>query len=231
MSDDRYAPPTAALGDPTRERGTGRIDLGEAFREAWSATWENFGVLLGVSLVFFVISVVATVTIVGIFLVIPVLAWGGTRFILNVLDGRGEMADLFSGFSDYGRVLGTMVVLMILIILLYFAGQSIQFLGQLTGSGALETLGALVNLVWTFGVMARLAFVWYYAVDQEMAPVDAIQTSWNATSDQKLTCALIAILSAIIPMIGVLALIVGVIPAVMLVYLLQASAYRQLAGR
>lgn len=231
MSDDRYAPPTAALGDPTRERGTGRIDLGEAFREAWAALWSNFGLMLGVSLVFLVVSVLSGLTIVGLFLVVPVLGWGGVRFALNVLEDKGELADVFSGFSDYARVLGTMLVLIILMMLLYFAGQALSILGQMAGSGFLSAVGAVVNLAWNLAVMPRLTFVWYYVVDQELAPVEAVQESWNATTDQKLTCLLLGVLSTVIMLIGVLALIVGVIPAVMLVYLMQASAYRQLAGR
>jgi len=86
MSDDRYAPPTAALGDPARERGTGRIDLGEAFREAWAATWSNFGLLLGAWLLLGVVSLLSILTVVGAFLILPVLLWGAFRFVLNVVD-------------------------------------------------------------------------------------------------------------------------------------------------
>jgi hypothetical protein len=231
MSDDRYAPPTAALGDPARERGTGRIELGEAFREAWTATWANFPLLLGAWFLFTILALLSTVTVVGIFLVLPVLVWGGTRFSLNVIDGNAEIADLFSGFSDYGRALGAMLVLGFVILLLYFAGQALSILGQMSGSGLLMFVGTIVNLAWGLGVMPRLAFVWFYVVDQSLEPVEAVKTSWNATTEQKLSCLLIAILSGVIPVIGVLCLVVGVIPAVMLVYLLQAAAYRQLAGR
>jgi len=231
MSDERYAPPNAALGDPTRERGTGQIDLGEAFREAWGALWANFPMLLGVWFLFGVLCLLATLTVVGFFVVVPVLAWGATRFTLNVIDGGGETSDLFSGFSDFGRVLGTMLVLGVAIVFLYFIGQSITAVGQLSGSGLLSLIGGVANLAWGLGVMPRLAFVWYYAVDQGLAPVEAIQTSWNATADQKLTCVLLGVLSGVIPLIGVLCLVVGVIPAVMLAYLLQGAAYRQLAGR
>lgn len=230
MSDERYAPPTASLGEPTRERGTGRIDLGEAFREAWAALWANFPLLLGVSLVFGILSLLAVVTVVGAFLVLPVLTWGGIRFILNVYDGSAEVSDLFSGFSEYGRALGSMLVLGILIVLIYSAGQALQILGQLSGSGLLTGVGAIVNLVWSFAVVPRLAFVWFYVVDDGLAPVEALQASWSATQDQKLTCFLIAILSGLIPVIGLLCLLVGVIPAMMLVYLLQTAAYRQLVG-
>ena len=49
MSDRRYAPPSANLGDAAPAvAGTGQFDLGEAFNEAWAATWANFGLLLAV---------------------------------------------------------------------------------------------------------------------------------------------------------------------------------------
>jgi uncharacterized membrane protein len=231
MSDERYAPPTAPLGDSTRERGTGRIDLGEAFREAWATTWANFPLLLGVSLMFLVVALLSALTVVGIFLVLPVLAWGGFRFALNVIDGRAETGDLFSGFSDYGRTLGAMLVLMILMALLYFVGQSLAIAGQLGGSGLVTFVGTIANLVWSLGVMPRLAFVWYYVVDQDLGATEAVQTSWEATRDQKLTCLLLGVVTGLIPVIGVLFLLVGVIPAVMISTLMQAAAYRQLAGR
>jgi hypothetical protein len=231
MSDDRYAPPTAALGDPARERGTGRIDLGEAFREAWTATWANFGLLLGAWLLLVVLCVLSVLTVVGAFLILPVLFWGVIRLVLNVSDGGGEIGDLFSGFSDYGRVLGTMLVLMTLGVLIYAVGQSVSVLGHASGSGLITFSGVILNLVWGFGVIPRLAFTGYYVVDQGLPPVEAFKASWDATSDQKLTCLLLAILFSTIPFIGLLCLVVGVIPATMLVYLLQAAAYRQLAGR
>jgi uncharacterized membrane protein len=231
MSDDRYAPPTAALGDPARERGTGRIDLGEAFREAWATLWANFGLMLGTWLLLLAVSLLSVVTVVGVLLVLPVLAWGMIRFVLNVTDGSGEVGDLFSGFSDYGRVLGTMLVFVILMALLYLVGQALSIVGRATGSGFIGLVGSAASLAWSLGVLARLVFAGFYVVDQGVAPVDALRTSWEATSEQKLNCLLLAILSFVIPVVGFLCLVVGVIPATMLVYLLQASAYRQLAGR
>jgi hypothetical protein len=231
MSDDRYAPPSAALGDPARERGTGRIDLGEAFREAWTATWAHFGLLLGAWLLLVVLSALSVLTVLGTFLILPVLFWGVTRFVLNAIDGSAEIGDLFAGFSDYARVLGAMLVLMMLVLLIYFTGQGLAILGRASGSGLLTFAGVILNLVWGLGVIPRLAFVAYYVVDQGLAPVEAVKTSWSVTSDQKLTCLLLALLCGVIPFIGLLCLVVGVIPATMLVYLLQAAAYRQLAGR
>jgi uncharacterized membrane protein len=230
MSDERYAPPTAPLTEPQSQRGTGRIDLGDAFREAWGGTWSNFGLLFLSGLTGFVVGALSAATLVGLVLIVPVLIWGSLRLLLNVLAGRGEVADLFSGFSDYGRVLAAMLVLLVLYLAVGLAGQSVSLLGRMTGSAVLGFAGALLNLFWSFGVMPRLAFASYYVVEHGLAPADALRTSWERTRDQKLICAVLALLSFLIPVVGFLFLVVGVIPGWMISALMHAAAYRQLEG-
>jgi uncharacterized membrane protein len=231
MSDDRYAPPTAPLTDPSALRAPGRIDLGEALSEAWSTTWSHFGTLFVAGLVLWAVALLATLTVVGIFLVVPVLFWGGVRLLLNTIDGEGEVGDVFAGFSSYGSVLAGMIVLVLLLSLLGFVGQLVQTFGRTAGSGFLVFVGVLVNIAWVLAVMSRLVFATYYLVDRDLAPVAALRTSWEQTADQKLTCVLLAILNVVILLIGVACLVVGVIPAVMIVGLLHAACFRQLAGR
>lgn len=232
MSDERYAPPQAKLADEgSLSGGTGRFDLGVAFREAWAATWANFGLLLGAGIVSAVLFLLSAVTVVGLFLIAPVLAWGGIRLVLNAYDGNATFGDLWSGFSDYGRALVSMLVLFILQSLIGALGQSVATIGQTADLPVVEFVGAIVNLLWTFLITARLIFSWFYVVDQGMGPVESLQASWDATSLQKANCAALIVMSIVIVVVGVLALIVGVIPAVMITYLMQASAYRQMVGR
>ena len=232
MSDDRYAPPQANLTQASDALpGTGSFDLGLAFNEAWSATWAHFGLLLLTSFMALVLMVASAVTIVGIFLLVPVFAWGVIRFMLNVIDGRPEFSDLFSGFQDYGRTLLAMLILFVLSSLISAIGQSLNLIGSAAGSPALEAVGTLVNLGWTFLVMARLNFAWFYAVDQGLGPVEALQASWDATAELKGNCAALIIMGLAVILIGLLCLLIGVIPASMIAYLLPVSAYRQMAGR
>jgi uncharacterized membrane protein len=232
VSDERYAPPQAKLADEgSLSGGTGRFDLGVAFREAWAATWANFGLLLGAGIVSAVLFLLSAVTVVGLFLIAPVLAWGGIRLVLNAYDGNATFGDLWSGFSDYGRALVSMLVLFILQSLIGALGQSVATIGQTADLPVVEFVGAIVNLLWTFLITARLIFSWFYVVDQGMGPVESLQASWDATSLQKANCAALIVMSIVIVVVGVLALIVGVIPAVMITYLMQASAYRQMVGR
>src|SRR6516162_6302508 len=189
MSDDRYAPPTAPLTEPVSRRGSGRIELGEAFREAWDGTWSHFGLLFLAGVTGFVVAALSAATVVGLVLIVPVL--------------------------------------LILYLLIGVAGQSLGIFARLTGSALLAFLGALLNLFWSFGVMPRLAFASYYVVEGGLAPADALRTSWEKTRDQKLICAVLALLSVLIPVVGVLCLLVGVIPAWMIAALMHAAAYRQ----
>jgi hypothetical protein len=231
MSDQRYAPPSATLSEPSQHRGTGRIDLAEAFREAWGTTWANFGLLLGAAIVFTLASLLSVVTVIGIVAVLPVLFWGQVRFILNVLDGNAEIGDVFSGFSNYVPNLVATLGAGALFLGIAILGQVPQWIGQATHLAVLSLLGALISLGWSVGVMPRLYFVWYYVVEQDMGPTDAIRASWAATADQKLICFVLGVVTGLVMMVGFLFLIVGVIPAAMVAALMQAVAYRQLQGR
>jgi len=230
MSDVRYAPPSARLHAAHAPGPGGTIDVGDAFREGWSATWSHFGLTLGVYTVGLLLTIVSALTVVGLFLLCPVFLWGFFRFNLNALDGRAEFADLFSGFADYGRVVGTILMLIGLFFLAAMIGQLVSISGAAIESGALEGLGILVNFAWSLTVMPRLAFAWYYAIDREAGPAEALQAAWNATAGQTGTCLVLSLLLSVVMVMGVLFLLVGVIPALMVAYLMQAAAYRQLAG-
>lgn len=232
MSDERYAPPQAKLADDgSLSGGTGRFDLGLALREGWDATWANFGLLLGAGFVFSLLILLSFLTVIGAFLLAPVLLWGALRLVLNAYDGRAEFGDLWSGFSDYGRALVSMLVLVVLQVLISALGQSLSTIGEITNASWLIGVGGAVNFAWTFLVTARLVFAWFYAVDQNMGPVEALQASWDATTEQKANCAGLVALTVVVFLIGFLCLIVGLIPAVMITYLMQVSAYRQMVGR
>jgi uncharacterized membrane protein len=232
VSDERYAPPQARLQDEgSLSGGTGTFDIGLAVRQGWDATWPNFWVLLGAGIVASVLAVLSFLTVVGAFLVVPVLAWGMIRLALNALDGKASFGDLWSGFSDYGRALVTMLVLYILQTLLNALGQSVSTIGEIAQAPSLTFIGIAVLVAWTFFVTARLNFAWLYAVDQRMGPVEALQAAWDATAQQKVNCMVLFILSLVIPLIGVLGLVILVIPASMIAFLMQVSAYRQMVGR
>lgn len=233
MSDNPYAPPSAELGGRAGSliaTGRGDFEIGRALSEAWASCWANFPLWLGVGIVWLVAATLATVTIVGI-LLLPVLSWGYTRFFLRMHDREAEFGDAFSGFSRFGQVFGPMLVLMILFVVLSFAAQSLQYVGVALDSDPLMVLGYLVGLAFQILAAPRITFAFFYLVDQGLPAIDALKRAWSETEPVKWRVVLLGLMVYPLMFAGLLALGVGVIPAVVIFYLMYVSAYRQMVGR
>ncbi len=222
--------PTMDAGVQTAFTTTGKFDIGKCFSDAWARLWPHFGVMLGVTIVGFIVMLVAYITILGIFLVIPVLGWGLTRFMLNGVDDKPEFGDLFSGFSVYGQALVSMLAYGICYTALVLPPMAVYGVGIAAKSPAIMGVGMLVLMVWMYGFMVRFYFAPFFMVDQGMGAVDAMKAAWNATKDQKLNVFLLALLSGIVVLIGELALLIGLFAAMPMFGLMWASAYRQITG-
>jgi hypothetical protein len=231
MPDEVYRPPESTL---TREPGpvaAGRIDPSRAISEGWRAMVEGFPLWLGIGLLFPLLMIASTVTVIGFFLLVPVLAWGATAAGLAIFDGRGEFGLLFSGFTDYGTKLITMWGVLLLSIAVQVPGQAAAMAAQATGEPGLAALGSLVSLAWSLAVVLPLSFATFFAVDRRMGAVESFRASWRATRGQWFNLLLLVLAQIAIALLGLLALVVGIIPAVAVIVFMWISAYRQLAGR
>lgn len=233
MPDNPYEPPDAPIADERALaiEGTGTFEVGQCMSDAWADTWNFFPLWLGVLLVGFLAFAASLVSVVGVIFVWPVLAWGYTRFYLNMTDQCASFGDLFSGFSNYGVAFVGPLLLGIVLFVLSLVGNSIQFVGELTGSTAVAGLGLLVSWAWTFGIMVRLYFAFLYLVDRGLGPVEALQASWDCTQGMTLKLIGLLLMSGLVVLAGLLVFGIGVIPASVMSYLMWTSAYRQIAGR
>ena len=231
MSDNPYASPSADLGAERTEQvgGRGDFEIGQCLSDAWANTWANFPLWLGVGLVLTVAVMLGVLSVVGIVLVLPVLGWGATHFGLRMHDGRAGFGDLFAGFSQYGSALTGMLGCVVLIIGVGLIGQSLQIVAQLSENTALLGVGMFVNLVFAVFITPRLTFAYFFVVEG-VSPVDALSRSWNVTSASKWKIVGLVFIAPLILFVGLLALVVGVIPAMTIVYLMWVSAYRQTVG-
>ena len=220
-----YQAPQAPYEQPP---ASGDFSIGQAFTEARVAVGEQFGTCLITGLVFFVLTFLAMITIIGYFVVVPVLAWGGVYFLLRLLDKRAEPADIFAGFSNYGTNLGRMLLLVLFFILVSFVAQSVSFIGMFLDSEVIQGIGALVNLAITFVVMVRLYFAGFFIVDRDADAVSALKSSWDLTSGRAWKVLGFALVSVLVAMSGVLALFIGLIFTIPVSYAMWASAYRQM---
>jgi hypothetical protein len=234
MTENPYTPPSSDLGDEPGRRlagGTGDFDIGECVNEAWANTWAHFPLWLGVGFVGVSAMVLAAATVVGLFVVVPVLWWGGTYFLLRVHDGDAEFGDLFAGFSRYAVALVGMLVCYLLLLLVGMVGSGLQFAGEAIGNDAFIWMGMVANLLIAFLVTPRLNFAYFYIVDQGLSPTEAISQAWTDTAAARWKVVVLVILSILFMAIGLLALVVGMIPAGMVVSMMWVSAYRQIVGQ
>lgn len=233
VSENPYAPPSAELGSQTGGRvleGRGDFDIGQCLSEAWTNTWASFPLWLGAGVVWLVATLLAAVTIVGLLLV-PVLAWGATWFVLRMHDGEAEFGDVFAGFSRFGRVFAPMLALSVVIFALTLVAQAVQIAGLYSGSDLLYGVGYLISLAFGLLITPRLMFAYFFLVDRDLSATEALSRAWSETSAAKWKVALLFILSQIVIVVGLAALLVGAIPATVMSYLMFVSAYRQIAGR
>lgn len=230
-----YASPQSSLDTPSQPAGdwipgSGSFDLGRTLSEGWNITIENLVPMLGVTILGGALMGVAYITCIGIFLLLPILMWGGVRFFLNTYDGKGDFGDLFSGFQNYGQVLGRSLPLLLILLLLSLVGSVPQYAGMFLESEAIILIGAVFSLAWSLLVMIRLYWSLFFLVDQDMAAVDSLKASWEATSGNWLNLILLMLLTVLVSIAGFLALVVGIFVAMPMTYVMYVSAYRQAVG-
>ncbi len=230
MTQNPYEPPKARLADDSQQRrGELReFDIGECLSDSWTLTWASFPTWLAIGFVGSLLLLASALLIVPLLVVVPVLVWGTTLFYLNVVDGRERFGDLFRGFSTFGSALLSMIGWYVATVLIGLIGQSVQMAGSLIGSAELIGLGVIVNLVWTVAVVSRLYFGPFFIVDQGMGPIEALEASWEGTKRQKLRTAGLFVVSSLVGMLGLFALLVGVVVSMNMFFLMWASAYRQM---
>jgi uncharacterized membrane protein len=78
-------------------------------------------------------------------------------------------------------------------------------------------------------IAIKLQFYPYFIADRNMGPIAALKASWAVTKDVKLRLFLLYLVFGVVNTVGMLALIIGLLPAAMVVMIAQAFVYRRLA--
>jgi uncharacterized membrane protein len=122
---------------------------------------------------------------------------------------RGDRVTIGAAFSDMDRYFWYLLAHCLFV--------SVRFIG-------------LCFFIWP-GILAHLCFqfVPYFVLDQRLGPIEAFKVSWRATRGVLLYLLIMALISNVIGSLGMFLLVIGVIPAYMLVSIITAVIYRQLA--
>jgi uncharacterized membrane protein len=139
----------------------------------------------------------------------PVTFGGMYAFLRTARGGTPEVSDLFVPFQrNYAQaVLASLLV------------------------GVLITIGTVLLIVPGIIAAVRLAWVPYLVVDEGLEAVPAIRESWERSRGWGWTIFAIFLIAIPLVLVGLLLLVVGVIPAMMLAQLAAATLYAQVTAR
>ncbi len=226
-----FRAPQAKLGRPGSPTGSGDIDIGAAFSEAWTITMDNYALLLGSSLLCVVLAVLSGVTIVGFFFLVPTFIWGYYTLLLRTPEGTARIEDLFSGFQDYSRrtfpLLGVILVNgAVNTAVQAFADMAPEMLGELGGN----LLGLIVSLA-MFYVSIRWTFTFWLNIDQGTGVMESFSESWKLSKGKDLKLFFFLCACVLINIVGVLALLIGLLVTMPLTIVASVIIYRQAIGR
>ncbi len=204
------------------------IDVGRAFSDGWAVFSRHLGVLVGATVVGLLLTILSVFTVVGLFLAAPVIVWGMTRLTLNAIDGTPDFNDLFAGFQRYQDALLNALGFLFVVFLLSLPSTALSFIGRVSEEPSLLFLSFIIGILVSCLVSFRIAFGFYFIVDQDMGVSDAIQESWRVTSTNWGAVIGIGLITTILNTIAPYLCCVGVFFVLPYTYLIWGSAYRQL---
>lgn len=188
----------------------------DAYRAGWEVLKRFALELLAVGIVWALLTAPAgylNESVLGLVyhvLVLGPVSFGGMYAFLRAARGeRPEVTDLFVAFrGDYWQVVLANVLM-----------------------GGLITIGYLLLIVPGVIATVRLAWVPYLVVEEGKPAMDALRASFERTAGHGWTIFFIGLMAVPLLLLGLLLLVVGIIPALMLLQLAMACYYAAVAPR
>lgn len=210
------------------KRDFGKFNAGEAYSMGWKVFKDNFWFVAGVSLVWYIIYIMASQSCFGI-VAIPHLLASGTFLGLSLVRRAPRFEAIFDGFNQFGRVLGAGAFLFLIAfgfmlivgipMIILFAANILPDPETLAGGsedvfafiilGVLFIFAFFVSILYYY-VLARWHLVFPLIVERDYPVMEAIQTSWQVTREHQWSLFLLKFLSIqVLPVLGALLCCVG----------------------
>jgi hypothetical protein len=199
-----------------RDQFIARPEPGSAIRAGWDALKTYFLEFLLATLVIIAVSAISSLFtrgsgfgsagisfLINIFVTGPV-SFGVSYYFLKAMRGDAfELGDIFTAFREnYLQVVLANFLMMMII-----------------------GLGFVLLIIPGIILLVRLAFVPYLVMDEKLDAVEAIRASWDLTRDHGMNIFLLVLVSVFIMIGGLILLVIGVIPAAILVQAAFAAFY------
>ena len=107
--------------------------------------------------------------------------------------------------------------------------QYIDITGDETAVLSLLTL-FLIGFCAIIYLAFRVSVTQWFLIDKKFGPIEAIKHSWHATRNNVTQLSILAVLSTLIMIVGALALFVGLLFAIPLLYMITLDSYKQMIG-
>ncbi len=207
---------TQSLTDTTE-----RVPIEEALKVGWDGTKKNFWMLLGMFLVvhgpYFVCAVIHAflkeshpiiawvVLMIGLLIQVP-FSLGLVKVTIKIANGENV------AFND----------------LLSVVSRSFSYVGAALMFFIALWIGLMLFVVPGAIIALKFQFYAYFIADKGMGPIEALKASWEVTKDVKLRLFLFYLVLGVVNTVGLLALIIGMIPASMVSVIATAFIYSRL---
>ena len=214
------------------------VDLGRAFSVGLDAFKRYPGVVIGVLALYFVLNLAGqSIPILNVFYSIfiqPPIAGGLVIFALNVINDRNPtVGDLFAGFQEYGKWMGTYWLLTAISAACFLPGLIIVGIAAALGLHQEDAfilvvvLASVISVAIVIAVTLRWMFV-YYAAAEGRGTIDAFKRSAQLTEGVRPQLLWVAIVLGLFSVSGVIALVVGILVTGAISLCAFAAIYRDL---
>ncbi len=226
--------------------------LADGWRSFVANPWLSLAVLLVLWVVYLVIACIPFMNLLGTLLVCPALIAGGAGFLLRSARGQNpQFESAFDGFKRWPSVTGAILVVQLValacVIPMLAAMLGAVGLGVLldprraseavTSHALTAALGpVLVLMPVLYGLLlwwgCRMMPVYFVVMEPDRPSAgEALKRAWALTRGSTWRVLGVLLLGLLVAMVGLLALCVGIIPAVAVTYYMLAQAYEQLRAR
>ena len=244
------APMTDAALSPTQEDDRIpaqpiALEVGFCISQGWKHTFANFGTIILLGLIYLGVSIGL-----GVIVTLIETALGvGTSGVLYDPSDPGELYEPASGASLISVVLEIISQIVALFLSMGVTKVGLDLIkgrpgqvGDIFSQGDKLLHGIVASILfWIMlligllllivpGIIVAIRFAHYQSaiVEKNLSGIEALKYSWNLTRGNGLSLFGLAILTFLIVIAGLLALIVGLIVAIPVVWLAQLIAYRYL---
>jgi hypothetical protein len=216
--------------------------VGESIKVAWGLYKENFWSLISFGIAMILIQIICQELFKNLFIISFILNFAisflisfiGIKATLNMLDGKGFKPfskDSLPKLESYWDFIKTNILMVLCIIPVFFIPLLIIIPGAMKGTFPLYGIPLLIiEFILVVFVSVRLFMAVYLSVEKNQGAVNNIKESWLLTKGNIWMIIWKSFLAGLFGIVGIFALLIGIIVTYPIAMIVIVMLYRYLAG-